>query len=218
DYYNVSQNGSTLIKSQIWNYFTEQATELLGLYDFDRIKPENRIAGFQFLDIAKDIFNLRCPSHYVPKMHLDMSIGAFRAIQLRDFLYNEPPISHDEVERIMRVLKKCNASINESFPFTWVNRTCPENVTDMVAAGVTITENPLGTMGQFHMFDEDLFIDVPNFMGPQQREPIIDTVWNIYLHAHSYCFQFFNNSAFNDHHKFSSIMMSLFSNGIQELW
>jgi hypothetical protein len=216
DYYNVTRDGHVMIKSQIWNYFTERATEILELYDFERVKPQKRIAAFQFLDIAKEIFNIRCPTHYVPKAHLDMSVGAFRAIQLRDFLYKEPPVTHEEVDRIMRVLKKCKNGTNGSFPFTWVNRTCNESNPD--PAGMIVTEAPLNTTGQFHMFDQENMLDVPFFMSPMQREPIIDTVWNIYMHTHSHCFEYFNNSAFNDHHKFSTIMMSLFSNGIQDLW
>lgn len=71
--------------------------------------------------------------------------------------------------------------------------------------------------GSYEMFDKILQLN----LGPDQtsrfNEPIVETVWKIFFHAHSACFKYFEAS-FNDHHRFTTVMLPLFTNEINDMW
>ena len=48
-------------------------------------------------------------------------------------------------------------------------------------------------------------------------EPIVETVWKMFLNAHSYCYKYFPES-YDDHHIFSEALLFLFTNEIQNIW
>lgn len=49
-----------------------------------------------------------------------------------------------------------------------------------------------------------------------KRDPIVETVWKIFYNVHSYCFPFFNHTL--DHHRFTTWMIPLFQNQMNDLW
>ena len=149
DLENITRDGNIIIKSQIWNYLTEKATDIMGLLEVDQKQSRTRIPAFRFLELCKDILAKRCPEHYVTKAHLDLSVAVFRAVQLRDMLYEEPTITHEQVERIIKSLQICKEKTNETFPFVQVNVSC--NFSDPQPPGALVTENPLDVRKYFVM-------------------------------------------------------------------
>jgi hypothetical protein len=52
----------------------------------------------------------------------------------------------------------------------------------------------------------------------RHNEPIIETVWKIFVHVHSQCYEYFKGTRYNDHHRYTSILMPLFSNDAWDVW
>lgn len=67
------------------------------------------------------------------------------------------------------------------------------------------------------MFDQTLDLDVRYDIAARNNEPIVETVWKVFVHAHSACFPFFEKY-YNDHHRFTTIMLPLFTNEINDIW
>ncbi len=58
---------------------------------------------------------------------------------------------------------------------------------------------------------------VPHEQSSRFNEPIVETVWKVFVHAHSACYPFFESN-YNDHHRFTQFMMQLFTNEINDMW
>jgi len=63
---------------------------------------------------------------------------------------------------------------------------------------------------------ERIKLKIPKRSSWLSFEPLIETVWKMFLNTHSYCFEDFQHS--NDHHHFSVLMMQLFSESIYDKW
>lgn len=60
-------------------------------------------------------------------------------------------------------------------------------------------------------------LDIPEVFRTKNFEPVIEAVWKIFLTVHSYCFKDFSDQ-YQDHHKYTMLMMGLFSSQIHDVW
>jgi hypothetical protein len=57
-------------------------------------------------------------------------------------------------------------------------------------------------------------IPLPEPLKSDGKEPIIESVWKMFVATYSYCYKHFDQF-YNDHHKYITVMFPLFSNQIQ---
>lgn len=75
----------------------------------------------------------------------------------------------------------------------------------------------LQEMGTFTAFGNMSEMILPFSSASRENEPIVETVWKIFSHAHAACYNHFAEG-FNDHHRFTSVLLPLFTNQINEIW
>lgn len=54
-------------------------------------------------------------------------------------------------------------------------------------------------------------------MESWEYDPIIDTVWKIFVNAYQYCFDFFEMTS-DDVFRYATIMEALFQGDIHDIW
>jgi hypothetical protein len=60
-------------------------------------------------------------------------------------------------------------------------------------------------------------IEIPENSTSWHHDPIIDTAWKVVYNAHQYCFPYFEPHV-NDHHRYGTLMETLFQNSIHDIW
>jgi len=63
----------------------------------------------------------------------------------------------------------------------------------------------------------EMKLEIPNQFESHGTEPIIESVWKLFIAAHSYCYEDFSDF-YNDHHLYTVFIIPVFSNAIQEIW
>jgi len=71
-------------------------------------------------------------------------------------------------------------------------------------------------MGTYKAFGKELELNFQSKYSSRSAEPVIETAWKSFIHAHSACFDSFERH--NDHHHFTVMMLPLFTNEISSLW
>ncbi|ODM87449.1 hypothetical protein Ocin01_19232 [Orchesella cincta] len=192
------------MNSELWNYMTVRAQDLLSI----RTPTKNTLdsPAFVFLDICKQIFQNVCPQHYVRKEHFDIAVGAFISLQRNHLQFVDSFVDFGTKERIETALRDCMENKTEPYPFierTPNGKPCP---------GQDLIEH-----GQFQKFDTKIQAFMTAKYSGLMQEPIVETVWKLFVHAHSACYANFKNNL-NDHHRFTTIMLNLFTNDISDIW
>ncbi|CAG7829683.1 unnamed protein product [Allacma fusca] len=203
---NMTVSSSETILSEVWNYIDMQAEIVMGLRKARTEDIDYGIPYFQLLHLSKKVMQKVCPAEYVKPGFFEVAVQTFIQVQVKHFIYEEPNANKPGFDRIKTGLQKCAEGV-ETFPFKLPsegNNSCTPNST-------------LG--GQFIMFiNQSMEVNVTGGFVGLDRDPIIETVWKIFFTVTSFCFPYFKDASYNDHHRYISWMSSLFMNGIHDIW
>jgi hypothetical protein len=72
-------------------------------------------------------------------------------------------------------------------------------------------------MGTFEFDGKRLPFNLLETYAAQHSEPIVETVWKMFTHAHAACYKYFKDDL-NDHHRFTTVVVSAFVNEINDVW
>lgn len=86
------------MNSQIWNYLTSRALEILNLTSPKIQTPLT--PTFKFLDLSKRIMQKACPNHYVKDNHFDLALQTFMNLQKKNFNFNDAFSDYAAKQRI----------------------------------------------------------------------------------------------------------------------
>jgi len=114
--------GSDIIKSEVWNYVTEEARNIL-MDNNQTMERAYVTPAFDILQLSKHIMAKSCPTFYVPQSHWDMAVTSFISMQQRSFKFRETMIDLMEYRRIKDTLQQCLLNVTE-IPFIPPNETC----------------------------------------------------------------------------------------------
>ncbi|CAL8095199.1 unnamed protein product [Orchesella dallaii] len=235
DYFNATGNNTKTIESpsvatELWNQIDMELNEILGLSKptnsdetgrsdnpgMENPKTTRRRKGrsanvdtlaqlnltyknpvYEFLEISKRIMKKTCPPYYVKPTFLDLAIGSFIRIQQVHYKFPENTFKHSGFLRVLEALKSCEANATQ---INFTSPGCDGKVS-----------------GNMSVYGEFIELHITRVQSPLDRDPIIETTWKVFFNAHSICYHSFNK-LYNDHHRFTTWMMPLFQNGINDLW
>ncbi|CAL8147760.1 unnamed protein product [Orchesella dallaii] len=192
------------MNSELWNYMTVRAQDLLGIRSPKKDLLDS--PAFLFLDICKEILQNVCPTHYVRPEHFDLAVGTFISLQRNRLQFVDTFVDLGTKERIENSLRACMENKTVTYPFlerTPNGKPCP---------GHELIEH-----GQFEAFGKRMHTYMTTKYSGLMQEPIVETVWKIFVHGHSACYSHFRYNL-NDHHRFTTIMLNLFTNDVSDIW
>jgi len=107
------------INSQLWNYYTAQAEDTLGLNKNDKMQYSN--PALRFMQLSKEVIKKACPDHYVKDDWFDMAVGAFLGLQTTSFKHDTRYSDLATTKRIEAALYHCLDTMKE-YPFVNIKK------------------------------------------------------------------------------------------------
>lgn len=60
-------------------------------------------------------------------------------------------------------------------------------------------------------------VHIPRALRSDGFDPVIESVWKIFVSVHSYCYKTFDKF-YSDHHKYTTIIIPLFGKQLRPFW
>ncbi|XP_035705363.1 uncharacterized protein LOC118434898 [Folsomia candida] len=187
------KKSSTAKKSSLVKLKTEQNIQTLKPY---------KSPLYQFLELAKELMKRTCPAGYVNPDFFDLAVSTFIKIQNKHLRF---PESAKNVKAKTRIVESLQSCIENATEFNFTIDPCSEKALHIWPVS-----------GLYCAFG-NCSLEINMYGGFENYEPIVETTWQIFKNAHSYCFDHFSKY-YNDHHRFTTWMINLFQNPINDIW
>ncbi|CAL8142212.1 unnamed protein product [Orchesella dallaii] len=200
-------NSNQLVTNHLWMY---QRMAIRNALNITRLVPPDEEMSVQvdtgkvkkLLTVHADIMKKICP--LVPVSIFDILTSTFMGILTKGFRWREPYVEQTHYLRILTALTLCKDSA-APMKFKTV-QPCSMKGSEFI---ILTDKDSKG--------DVNVPLQIPEVFKSENFEPVIESTWKTFTSVHSYCFKDFSDQ-FQDHHKYTTLMMGLFTNQLHDIW
>ncbi|ODN05866.1 hypothetical protein Ocin01_00813 [Orchesella cincta] len=196
-----------LVTNHLWMY---QRMAIRNALNITRLVPPDEEMSVQvdtgkvkkLLSVHAEIMKKVCP--LVPESIFDIFTSTFLGILTKGFRWREPYVEQTHYLRILTALTLCKDSA-APMKFKAVQQ-CNMKGSEFI---ILTDKDSKG--------DVNVPLQIPEVFKSENFEPVIEAAWKTFISVHSYCFKDFSDQ-FQDHHKYTTLMMGLFTNQLHDIW